>query len=219
MAKKKAAKKKAAPKKKAAQKKLAAELEQLPQGLRNRNKEIRRVRVGDILDHPANIRTHPDEQAQALDAAVSEVGWIGYPDVFDDPEEPGKVRLVDGELRHHHLAAKYGEEAFIDVNVTDLAPAEAKKALLTKDHVATLAEIDEQKALAEIEAIAAEVETEEFRALLSDMEQQARDELQEHLDGETEESEEEADDFERSCDDGGRNWIVNCPECGHSFKP
>jgi hypothetical protein len=176
--------------------------------------------VGDILDHPANIRTHPDGQKEALEAATGELGWIGYPDTFDDPDEPGKVRLIDGELRHHHLAAFYGEEAWIDVNVTDLNPEEAKKALLSKDQVGAMAEIDERKAIAEIEAIAAQVETEDFKTLLKQIEQEATEALEEELgDGEESDEEEEADDFARSPDDGDRNWIVNCPECGHSFKP
>jgi len=110
--------------------------------LQNRNKEIRRVRVSDIVDNPANFRTHDDLQRGALESVVGEIGWYGYPDVFEHPEHPGKVMLVDGELRSHHLREHYGPDAAIDVNVCDFSPGEADKALATKDPLSAMAKID-----------------------------------------------------------------------------
>lgn len=110
--------------------------------LYDRNREIRRVRVADILDNPSNYRTHDDAQRGALQAVVHEIGWYGYPDVFEHPSHPGKVMLVDGELRTHHLIEHYGADAVIDVNVTDFDQDEADKALATKDPLGAMAKID-----------------------------------------------------------------------------
>jgi ABC-type ATPase involved in cell division len=120
--------------------------------LRNRNKEIRTVRVGELEDHPSNFRRHPAEQAEALDAVVQQIGYYGYPDVYETPD--GKLRLTDGHLRKAHLIAKYGADTEIEVNVTDFDAAEAKVALLTKDPLAALAESSAK----ELEALAGEVE-------------------------------------------------------------
>jgi DNA modification methylase len=113
--------------------------------LRVRNLGIRRVRVRDIVDNPRNYRTHGDEQREGFAKTVAEIGWYGYPDVFEHPDYPGKVMLIDGELRTHHLLAKYGAEAEIEVNVTDFTPAEAAKALATHDPISALAGFDGQK--------------------------------------------------------------------------
>jgi DNA modification methylase len=113
--------------------------------LRVRNLGIRRVRVRDIIDNPHNYRTHGDEQREGFAKTVAEIGWYGYPDVFEHPDYPGKVMLIDGELRTHHLLAKYGAEAEIEVNVTDFTPAEAQKALATHDPISALAGFDATK--------------------------------------------------------------------------
>lgn len=116
-----------------------------PQGLRIRNAEIRRVRVGEIRDNPKNHRTHGQRQRDSFQATVDEVGWYGYPDVYVDPEAPEQFTLVDGELRAHHLTEHYGQDAAIDVNVTDFDQAEADKALATKDALSAMAGIEEAK--------------------------------------------------------------------------
>jgi site-specific DNA-methyltransferase (adenine-specific) len=108
-------------------------------GPRIRNKEIRRVRVADIVDNPLNPRSHPDFQKAAFNGAETELGFFGYPDVV---EHEGKIILVDGELRKHHLLDKYGPDTEIEVNVTDFTLEESRKALATKDALAALAETD-----------------------------------------------------------------------------
>lgn len=132
-----------------------------PAALAVRNREIRRVRVADIVDNPKNYRTHDDLQRSSFRATVGEIGWYGYPDVFEHPDFPGRVMLIDGELRSHHLAEHYGPDAFIDVNLTDFSPTEADKALATKDPLAGMAGV-EKAALAgllnELEAGSAEFE-------------------------------------------------------------
>lgn len=110
--------------------------------LRNRNLGIRRVRVADILDHPQNARRHPGEQVDAFTGAVDQIGWYGYPDVFEHPEFPGQYMLTDGHLRRAWLAERYGQDSEIEVNLTDFTPSDAKMAVLTKDPLAALAETD-----------------------------------------------------------------------------
>jgi hypothetical protein len=109
-----------------------------PGALRTRNKGIRRVRVADLEEHPGNYRTHPTMQADALAGTVEEIGWYGYPDVYETAD--GKLRLTDGHLRKSFLLEKYGPDAEVDVNVTDFDETEAKAAMLTKDPLAALAE-------------------------------------------------------------------------------
>lgn len=116
-----------------------------PEGLRVRNKEIRRVRVGDIIENPHNFRGHGELQRRSFRATVDEIGYYGYQDVFEHPDYPDKVMLVDGELRKDDLVQQYGEDAYIDVNVTDFDAEDAKKALATKDPLAAMASNESQK--------------------------------------------------------------------------
>ena len=136
-------------------------------GPRKRNAEIRRVRIEDIVDNPLNFRTHDDVQREAFRATVGEIGWYGYPDVFEHPEHPGKVVLIDGELRTEHLLEHYGPEASIDVNVCDFTPSEADKALATKDPLAAMAGSDVAKHAVLLRAL--EAEGEDFRALVEQL--------------------------------------------------
>jgi len=134
----------------------AVELERgLPSGLRVRNLGIRRVRVGDIVDNPLNHRMHGSLQRDAFGGVVNELGWYGYPDVYQTPERPGLYVLIDGELRTHTLVARYGVEAFIDVNLTDFDEHEARKALATHDTISGLADNDAER----VDALLREVAT------------------------------------------------------------
>jgi hypothetical protein len=135
--------------------------------LRSRNQEIRRVRIADILEHPQNFRTHDDQQRASLAATVGEIGWYGYPDVFEHPEHPGKVMLVDGELRKEHLIAHYGPDAAIDVNVCDFTPGEAEKALATKDPLAAMAGVDEAKLSELLRSL--DAESPDFERLIAEL--------------------------------------------------
>ena len=107
--------------------------------LKSRNKGIVRVKVRDILPNPQNFRTHPDGQRAALDGAVETVGWYGYPDVFEHPDHPGKVMLVDGALRTDKLRRDLGPDGEVEVNLTDFSEQEARLALATKDPIAAMA--------------------------------------------------------------------------------
>lgn len=138
---------------------------QPPDGLRVRNTGLRRVRVAELADAPWNHRTHPQAQAAALDGAIEELGFYGFPDVFEAAD--GTLMLIDGHLRKDRLIAKYGADAEIEVNVTDFDEAEAKKANLTKDPLAAMAEVNAAK----LDELLRECQTgsEALAAMLTDM--------------------------------------------------
>lgn len=143
--------------------------------LHSRNREIRRVTLDQIVENPLNFRTHDDLQHQSLQAAVGEIGWFGYPDVFEHPEHPGKLMLIDGALRREHLVARYGEHAAVDVNVCDFTPQEAAKALATKDPIAAMAGTDRDKAADLLRAL--EAESEGFGSLIEELARRERVDL------------------------------------------
>lgn len=126
------------------------------------------VRVADLEDSPQNFRTHPEEQQAGLEAVVEEIGWFGYPDVFET--EAGKLRLCDGHLRKTLLLRKYGPDAEIEVNVTDFSETEALKALATKDPLAAMAGCDDAALAALLASI--ECDTPAMDALLKEVAEQ-----------------------------------------------
>jgi hypothetical protein len=133
--------------------------------LRIRNSGLRRVRVADLADAPWNHRTHPQAQQEALDGAIDELGFYGFPDVYE--ADGGVLMLIDGHLRKERLIAKYGADAEIEVNVTDFDEAEAKLANLTKDPLAAMAEEN----AAQLDALLRDAETgsDALQAMLSEL--------------------------------------------------
>lgn len=136
---------------------------------RSRNLGLRRVKVADIADNPRNFRTHGKFQQDSFAGVVDEIGWYGYPDVFQAPD--GRLMLVDGELRKRHLIARYGANAEVEVNVTDFTPTEADIALATKDPIAALAGTEGEKLAALVEAITPN--SAELSALIDSLKDQA----------------------------------------------
>jgi site-specific DNA-methyltransferase (adenine-specific)/modification methylase len=101
--------------------------------IRDRVRELRRVRAGDLTPNPKNWRTHPQAQADALRGILAEVG---YADALLARELPdGSLILVDG-----HLRAETTPEQEVPVLVLDIDEAEADKLLLSLDPLAALAE-------------------------------------------------------------------------------
>jgi len=104
-----------------------------PMKIRDRVRELRRVRAGDLTPNPKNWRTHPKAQADALRGILAEVG---YADALLARELPdGSLILVDG-----HLRAETTPEQEVPVLVLDIDEAEADKLLLSLDPLAALAE-------------------------------------------------------------------------------
>ncbi len=72
--------------------------------IRDRIRELRRVRASELRPNPRNWRTHPQTQRDALCGVLAE---IGYADALLARElTDGSLELIDGHLRGNH--ARYG---------------------------------------------------------------------------------------------------------------
>ncbi|HLA86360.1 MAG TPA: ParB N-terminal domain-containing protein [Thermoguttaceae bacterium] len=128
--------------------------------IRDRIKELRRVRAADLRPNSRNWRTHPARQRDALRGVLAE---IGYADALVARELPdGSLELIDG-----HLRAETTPEAEVPVLVVDLDDEEAAKLLAVLDPLAALAETNHD-ALADLVA-QVETENEAVRWLLDDL--------------------------------------------------
>ena len=128
--------------------------------IRDRIKELRRVRAGDLRPSPSNWRTHPPAQRAALEGVLAE---IGYADALLCRElDDGSLELIDG-----HLRAETTPDAEVPVLVLDVDADEAKKLLATLDPLAALAGVDAD-ALAALHADLS-IESEAVRAMLDEL--------------------------------------------------
>jgi DNA modification methylase len=131
--------------------------------IRDRIKDLRRVRAGDLRPHPKNWRKHPEEQQNALRGILAEVGFVDALMVRELPD--GGLQIVDG-----HLRAETTPDAEVPVLVVDLDEAEADKVLATFDPLAAMAEPDE----AQLEALLKGIST-DSEALAALLDQLAKD--------------------------------------------
>ena len=100
--------------------------------IKDRIKELRRVRASQLTPHPKNWRTHPEKQAMALRGILTE---IGYADALLAREMPdGTLQLVDG-----HLRAETTPDQEVPVLVLDLDDAETEKLLAVFDPISAMA--------------------------------------------------------------------------------
>jgi ParB-like chromosome segregation protein Spo0J len=128
--------------------------------IRDRIKELRRIKAAELRPHPNNWRVHPQSQQDALRGILAEVG---YADALLARELPdGTLQLIDG-----HLRAETTPEMEVPVLVVDLDDREAAKLLALHDPLAGLAEANND-ALAELlEQV--ETESEAVQSLLDRM--------------------------------------------------
>jgi len=113
-----------------------------------------------IVANPANWRTHPKAQVEALTAVLDEVGWVQSVVV-----NRRTGRLVDGHLRVV-VAEQQGVEK-LPVVYVDLDEDEEKKILASLDPLAAMAGVDGEK----LQALLAEIEAEQpaLRDMLADL--------------------------------------------------
>jgi ParB-like chromosome segregation protein Spo0J len=117
--------------------------------IRDRIKELRRVRASDLRPNPRNWRLHPPQQQDALRGLLAEVG---YADALLARElEDGTLMLVDG-----HLRAETTPDAIVPVLILDVDEEEADKILLTHDPLAAMAAVSDEH----LRSLLAEVQTE-----------------------------------------------------------
>jgi len=144
--------------------------------IRDRIKEFRRVKAGQLRPHPNNWRTHPQAQRDALRGVLAEIGYAGALLARELPD--GSLELIDG-----HLRAETTPEADVPVLVLDLNEREAKKLLAVLDPLAGMAGANDE-ALADL---LAHVETE------SDAVQAMLDGMLDHHDAPADETEKDRD--------------------------
>ncbi|HEX4613170.1 MAG TPA: DNA methyltransferase [Urbifossiella sp.] len=106
--------------------------------IRDRVRELRRVRGRDLAPNPKNWRTHPPEQLDALRGVLAEVGFAGAALAYELPD--GSLRLIDG-----HARAETAPDAEIPVLVLDVTEAEADVLLATFDPLGAMAGADASK--------------------------------------------------------------------------
>jgi DNA modification methylase len=125
--------------------------------IRDRIKELRRIKASELLPNPKNWRRHPKAQSDALQGLLTE---IGYADALLARELPdGQLMLVDG-----HLRAATTPDLKVPVLIVDLNDEEADKLLLTLDPLAALAQADSQRVAELLSTVSSEDEG--VRALL-----------------------------------------------------
>jgi len=106
--------------------------------IRDRIKELRRVKAKDIRPNPKNWRTHSDAQKNTLRGVLAD---IGIADALLAREMPdGSLMLIDG-----HCRADVDGETEWPVLVLDVTEAEADKLLVTVDPLAAMAGSDAAK--------------------------------------------------------------------------
>src|SRR5205823_14736839 len=91
--------------------------------IRNRVRELRTVRAGDLRPHPRNWRRHPERQRSALRALLRD---IGYADALPARDDGQALVLIDG-----HLRRALTPDAMVPVLVLDVSEAEADTVLAT----------------------------------------------------------------------------------------
>lgn len=127
---------------------------------RNRVKDLRKVRAGDLIPHPENWRIHGAEQKAGLRAALERIGYAGA--VIAREDDQGRLHIVDG-----HMRAEHDPDAVIPVLVTDLTETESREALATYDALGAMAMVDTGRLDALLEEVSGRDEA--FDTLLEDV--------------------------------------------------
>jgi len=105
--------------------------------IKDRVKELRRVKASELVPHPGNYRRHPEIQKHALAGVLAELGYCSALVARELPD--GRLGLLDG-----HLRADLTPDEEVPVVVVDLTEEEAKKFLVTFDPLTSLAETDQE---------------------------------------------------------------------------
>jgi DNA modification methylase len=108
-----------------------------PVPIRDRVKELRRVRASELADNAKNWRVHPEHQRAALRGLLSEIGFAGAELTYYSQRNSGQLTLIDGHLRKTEAG-----ETEIPCLVTDLNDEEADLLLAAYDPIGAMAEAD-----------------------------------------------------------------------------
>lgn len=128
--------------------------------IRDRIRELRRVKASDLAPNARNWRTHPRKQQDALRGVLAEVGWADA--VLAYERDDGSLELIDG-----HLRAETAGDEMVPVLVLDVDATEAAKILATHDPLAAMAETDPAALAALLEEI--DTESAALQQMLSEL--------------------------------------------------
>jgi hypothetical protein len=128
--------------------------------IRDRIKELRRVKAAELRPHPKNWRIHPAEQQDALRGVLAEIGFAGALLARELPD--GSLELIDG-----HLRAETTPDMEVPVLVVDLDEREAAKLLAVHDPLAGMAEANDTVLAELLDQV--ETESDAVQALLDQM--------------------------------------------------
>ncbi|GMV25113.1 MAG: hypothetical protein AMXMBFR58_11440 [Phycisphaerae bacterium] len=106
--------------------------------IKNRVKELRKVRASELKPSAKNWRTHPKAQQDALRGVLAEIGFADA--VLARELVDGTLELIDG-----HLRAETVGDTEVPVLVLDVNEEEAGKLLATLDPLAAMAGADPAK--------------------------------------------------------------------------
>jgi hypothetical protein len=134
--------------------------------IRDRIKELRRVKAALLRPNPRNWRAHGQAQRDALCGVLAE---IGYADALLARELPdGTLELIDG-----HLRAETTPDAEVPVLILDLDDAEAAKLLAVHDPLTSMAETNDELLTDLLSHV--ETDNDAVRSLLNGLLQQGPD--------------------------------------------
>ena len=102
--------------------------------IRDRIKELRRVKASELAPNPKNWRTHPKGQKDALRGIQAEIGFAGAVLARETPEG---LMLIDG-----HLRTETCPDSEIPCLILDVSEDEGNKILATFDPLSAMAETD-----------------------------------------------------------------------------
>jgi len=105
--------------------------------IKDRIKELRRVKASELMPNPKNWRTHPKEQQDALKGILAEVGYVDA--LLARELEDGTLQLIDG-----HLRAETTPDEEVPVLVIDVSEEESDKILATFDPLSAMASTDQE---------------------------------------------------------------------------
>jgi len=128
--------------------------------IRDRIKELRRVKASELSSNPRNWRTHPEAQVAAMRGILAD---IGYADAILARELPdGTLELVDG-----HLRQSLDPDQEVPVLILDLDQDEANKLLTVLDPMASMAETNQDALNSLIDDI--NTESDSLTSILSEL--------------------------------------------------
>ena len=102
--------------------------------IRDRIKELRRVRASDLVTNEKNWRKHPQWQKDGMQAVLDQIGYAGALIAYENDDQ---LVLIDG-----HLRQEMTPDDEVPVLVLDVSEAEAEILLATYDPLPAMASED-----------------------------------------------------------------------------